>query len=101
MHVPVRERSPEVKAHRQVVQTDVEDIVKFLEEVLTRRLVAYMVGTSDVKAVGRWASGDRRPRRETEERLRAIFHVFQLLQQAESPHTVRAWFIGLNPQLDD
>jgi len=27
--------------------------------------------------------------------------VFQLLMSVESPHTVRAWFTGMNPQLDD
>lgn len=27
--------------------------------------------------------------------------IFQLLQARKSPHTVRAWFVGLNPQLDD
>ena len=30
-----------------------------------------------------------------------VVQVFQLLQAEESPHTVRAWFVGLNPQLDD
>jgi hypothetical protein len=27
--------------------------------------------------------------------------VFQLLQEEESAHTIRAWFIGMNPQLND
>jgi hypothetical protein len=36
-----------------------------------------------------------------ERRLREAYQVFQLVQSVESPHTVRAWFIGLNPQLDD
>jgi hypothetical protein len=37
----------------------------------------------------------------TEAKLRGAFQVFQLLLTEESPHTVRAWFVGLNPQLDD
>jgi hypothetical protein len=33
--------------------------------------------------------------------LRCAYQTFQLLLAEESPHTVRAWFLGLNPQLDD
>ncbi len=29
------------------------------------------------------------------------FQIFHLLQDEESPHTVQAWMIGINPQLDD
>lgn len=89
------------QVHRKAVKASVAEISKFLDEVLTRKLVAYMTEVKDPKTVGRWASGDRNPNRETETRLRAIYQIFQMLQAEESPHTVRAWFIGLNPQLDD
>jgi hypothetical protein len=69
--------------------------------MLGRKLVAFMAGVADAKIVEKWASGERRPRREAQERLRAAFNVFHLLQEEESPPTVRAWFVGLNPQLDD
>lgn len=95
----VRERAGE--AYRRTVETEIESIARFLEEALGRNLVAYICGVSDSKAVGRWAKGERSPRRDAEERLRAAYQIFQLLQEEESPHTVRAWFIGLNPQLDD
>lgn len=36
-----------------------------------------------------------------EKNLRAAFQVFQLIQTVDAPHTVRAWFMGMNPQLDD
>ncbi len=29
------------------------------------------------------------------------YQIFQLLLAEEAPHTVRAWFLGLKPQLDD
>ena len=29
------------------------------------------------------------------------YQVFRLLLAEESKHTIRAWFIGLNPQLND
>ena len=44
---------------------------------------------------------DPKPRDEAERRLRAAFQVFHLLLAEDSAHVVRAWFIGMNPQLDD
>jgi hypothetical protein len=89
------------EAHRTTVGSTIEDIASFLQEVLGQKLVAYIAGVNDVKAVSRWASGQRHPRPESESRLRGAYQVFQMLQAEESPHTVRAWFMGLNPQLDD
>lgn len=89
------------EAHRQVTETGIEQITQYLEEVLGRKLVATLAGVKDPKAVTRWASGERAPRTGAEERLRVAYQIFRLLLTAESPHTVRAWFIGLNPQLAD
>lgn len=78
------------------------DVAGFLQDALGQKLVAYMVGVSDPKTVGRWVSGARSPRNtDVEQRLRAAHQVFGLLATAEAPDTVRAWFVGLNPQLDD
>ena len=41
------------------------------------------------------------PRAEHEQRLRCAYQTFELLLAEESPHTVRAWLLGPNPQLDD
>lgn len=89
------------EAHRQTTETSIEQITIFLEEVLGRKLVATLAGVADPKAVGRWASGERSPRPAAEERLRVAYQVFRLLLAEESKHTIRAWFIGLNPQLND
>lgn len=94
----ISERSAE--AHRKTVQSSVSDIARFLEEIFGRKLLGYMTGVSD-KAVAKWINKERQPRREAEDRLRAIFQIYQLLQAEENPHTVRAWFVGMNPQLDD
>jgi hypothetical protein len=90
-----------MQAHRTSVESSTASIAQFLQEVLGQKLVAYMAGVDDPKTVGRWASGARTPQAENETRLRQAFHVFQLLNIEESPHTIRAWFMGLNPQLDD
>jgi len=89
------------EAHRQTTETSIEQITAFLEEVLGRKLVATLAGVADPKAVGRWTAGERSPRAAAEERLRVAYQVFRLLLTEESKHTIRAWFIGLNPQLND
>jgi hypothetical protein len=65
------------------------------------RLVAVIAGVSDVKAVGKWARGMRSSHPDTERTLRAAFHVTQLLLQQESAPTVRAWMMGMNPELEN
>ncbi len=86
--------------HRTTVEASLSDTVAYLQDALGTSLLAYMLD-SDPKTVARW-KGKRVPRdREKERRLRDIYQVFRLLVTEESPHTVRAWFVGLNPQLDD
>lgn len=89
----------EPRAHRAATSMEVSELVGYLQEVLGQRLIAYLAGVADEKAVGKWVRGERRPR--SEDRLRHAYYVFHLLQEHESPHTVRAWFVGLNPQLHD
>jgi hypothetical protein len=56
----------------------------------------------DGKTVARWAQGTVTDlRQEAEQRLRAAYEIASLLAQFESPQTIRAWFMGLNPHLDD
>ncbi|MCA1709016.1 MAG: XRE family transcriptional regulator [Actinobacteria bacterium] len=89
------------RAHRASVSMSIADVASFLQDAFGQKLVAYMARVSDHKAVGRWAHGDRSPHAAAADRLRCAYQIFQLLQAEESPHTVRAWFVGLNPQLDD
>jgi hypothetical protein len=77
-------------------------VASFLQELLGRRLVAHVAGVKDGKTVTRWASGEvTEARQESEQRLRTAYEIAQLLVRFDSPRIVRAWFIGLNPQLDD
>ncbi|PRZ39662.1 hypothetical protein CLV47_11826 [Antricoccus suffuscus] len=96
-----RDRTRYDKAHAQAIRVDFTEIVKFLSESLGPKLTAFIAGV-DTKTVHRWINSDgQRPREAYEQRLRAAFQIFQLLQAVESPPTVRAWFMGMNPQLDD
>jgi hypothetical protein len=73
----------------------------FLQELVGQQLTAYMTGVADPKAVGKWARGERVPRGEAARRLRDAYHVATLLTLGESAQTARAWFMGMNPLLDD
>lgn len=91
----------ELTAHKRTVEFDLAHITRFLAQQLGTKLVAYLAGVQDPGTVTRWANGTRTPNHDSELRLRTAFQVFQMLQAEESPHTVRAWFIGINPQLED
>lgn len=94
-------RAAEAAAHRLAVSYSIADIAGFLQETLGQALVAYMAGVSNGRTVGEWARGSRVPRPEADRRLRAAFQIFHTLQRDDDPFTIRAWFVGLNPQLDD
>ncbi|MEU1626148.1 XRE family transcriptional regulator [Streptomyces sp. NPDC020096] len=79
----------------------IADIARFLQDHLGQRLTARITNISDPKQVGKWAAGTSVPQSDKEERLRAALQVFQLIQDAESLYTARAWLIGMNPQLED
>jgi len=80
---------------------NVSEIAEFLNENLGPKLTAYLVGKSP-QTVSRWIRGEQSPPQpEVERRLRGSFQIFDLLVESDSRHVVRAWFIGMNPQLDD
>ena len=77
------------------------EVVAFLHDLLGERLTAVIAGVNNARAVGQWARGERTPHPGTERRLRAALQVAQLLLAVESPESVRSWFVGMNPDLDD
>ncbi|MEE6283213.1 hypothetical protein [Georgenia sp. MJ170] len=79
----------------------IAQIASYLNENLGPRLVAYMVG-KNTQTVARWARGAQQPPQpDVERRLRGAFQIFQHLVETDSRHVIRAWFIGMNPQLED
>lgn len=99
--MPRTARTATHEAHERAVSFEVKDVARYLQEALGQKLVAYMADVNDPKRVGRWAQGVQSPRADAERRLRAAFQIFHLLLSEETPHVIRAWFIGMNPQLDD
>jgi hypothetical protein len=89
------------RAHQETVRAPTRDMAAVLQELFGQRIVAFMAGVGDPKAVGRWARGERTPRGDSERRLRAAYQITQLLILADSAETARAWFIGMNPRFTD
>ncbi|RIR81951.1 hypothetical protein D2E65_09325 [Mycobacteroides abscessus] len=86
-------------AHDAAIKTDTAQIAQFLSSNLGPTLTAYIAGV-DKRTIARYVNGDK-PREDSETRLRAAYQIFNLINEVEANHTVRAWFMGMNPQLDD
>lgn len=78
----------------------VYDISGVLERAFGRQLLSLIVG-ENVDAVQLWSTGDLEPSEENERRLRNAHKVYELLCTAEDDRTIRAWFMGMNSQLED
>lgn len=93
----------ETRIHREATMASVQEVATFLQDILTRRLTALVAGQKDGKTVTRWVTGEISEIRDpmVEQRLRTSYEVAKMLLQYDSPQTVRAWFVGLNPQLGD
>lgn len=87
------------RAHDGSVRAETNEITSFLRELFGPKLVAHMAGISDDKRVHKWVNGERMST-QSENRLRAAYQIAWLLLDHDSAETVRAWFIGMNPQLD-
>jgi hypothetical protein len=101
MSLPARAARPELEAYDHSARIDFPILVKELCEILGPKLVAYIAGVREVRAVRQWSSGAREARPPVPERLRFALQVALLLSRHDSPAVARAWFQGLNPQLDD
>lgn len=91
----------EQTTYAQAVRTPIPQVAAYLQEALSQRLTAVVAGVSDAKAVGQWARGKRVPGPEVQQRLRNAYQITTMLLEVEDPETVRAWFRGMNPDLDD
>ena len=92
----------ELRAHERAMREPFDVVIKQLRELLTPRLVAYLAGVRETRAVHQWADGTRDVKSgEVEDRLRFALQVAFLLTEHDAARVVQAWFQGLNPHLDD
>ncbi len=86
--------------HNAATRITDADIVRSLVDRLGATLVA-MLTDRDRSSVSRWQSGQGNLSAAASRRARVAYEIFSLLDSYEDQHTVRAWFIGINPQLED
>lgn len=92
---------PDLEAYERSARAELTDVVEQLSDLLGPKLVAYIAGVRETRAVRQWAAGERVPRAPIPERLRLALQVAWLIAQHDNASVARAWFQGLNPQLDD
>ncbi|MGH2758235.1 MAG: hypothetical protein ACRDKJ_01595 [Actinomycetota bacterium] len=81
---------------------DVAVMVKELREILGPRLLAFVAGVKETRAVHEWAEGDREIRSAgVVDRLRVTYQVAKLITMRDDARVVQAWLQGLNPKLGD
>ena len=76
---------PDLAAHEAATRLGIDAVVAELRQLLGVRLVAYIAGASETRAVHQWASGSREIRdHEVADRLRLVYQVTQLLVSRDS-----------------
>jgi hypothetical protein len=91
----------QIQAHQRAIRANVAEVAAALQELFGQKVTATIAGVHDSRAIGKWSRGERTPHPEAERRLRETLRIAEFLLQEEPPEIVRAWFVGLNPLLDD
>jgi hypothetical protein len=93
---------PDLTAYENSIRLEPAELVTHLSAHLGARLVAFVAGSTETRAVHEWAAGKRRIRQpEVLERLRLAYQIVQLIGARDDDAVIQAWFQGLNPKLDD
>lgn len=88
-------------AHRRSVENSLPDIIGFLVDHLGKVLTSEIAGVSP-QTVDRWRAGTQKPPAvAVERRMRETYAIFVKLSVKDASATIRAWFMGMNPQLDN
>ena len=92
---------PDLEAYEYAARIEFPVVVKELAGLLGRKLVAYITGVTETRAVRQWAEGKRDAREPIPARLRLALQIALLIARYDNARVAQAWFQGLNPQLDD
>jgi hypothetical protein len=91
-----------LQAHVNAQKWLMPKVVEELRDILGARLVAYLGGVKETRAVTEWVKGTREPGSEAvKQRLRDAYQIAALLAEVEGKGVVQTWFMGMNPQLGD
>lgn len=86
-------------AHEQAMALPIGEVISSLIEILGATTVATIGGVTETRAVQQWTNG-RAPHRRHVLRF-ALQLASMIAEQADDYESVRAWFQGSNPRLDD
>ena len=93
---------PDLPGHHDATRLDPAVLVQELRDVLGARLVAYLGGVEETRAVRQWAEGTRAVSGGEDLRpLRVAYQAARLLAERDANEVVQASFQGLNPALGD
>jgi hypothetical protein len=92
---------PDYVAHDRAVRATFPEVVTLLREILGAKLTAYLGSVKETRAVNEWADSTREPSDGVQQRLRLALRIALAIAGTDGADVTRAWFQGLNPQLDD
>lgn len=93
---------PDLAAYNEAMGMSTAELVTALRGLLGAKLVAYIGGVKETRAVRQWAEGSRGIANPTDvERLRVAYRAARMVNLKDNIQVVQAWFQGLNPFLDD
>lgn len=96
----IRASSAPHAGRERVADVPLGDQVRALKEMLGPGLMSLTMGV-DSTTVERWIKESSAPSLDNEKRIRTAYQIFSLLKPVEASATIRAWFMGMNPQLED
>lgn len=96
----VKKRVHPVSPSELAVRTPINEIVSKLRDVLGSAVISALTEL-DVRNVQRWIDSSSVPQDEAQAKLRTAFTAVGLISEVDEAPVVRAWFIGMNDQLDD
>lgn len=91
----------QLRAYNESIRQGVPSLVDELRRVLGAKLVAYIAGVRETRAVRDWIDGTRKPSPNAVQTLRLTYRIVRLVEQSEGTGVVAPWFQGMNPQLGD
>lgn len=91
----------DLQAFTEATRSPFPHVVKDVSGLIGPKLVAYIAGVAETRAVQQWVDGSRPKDPETEKRLRLTAQLAKLISGHDNSAVAQAWFQGLNPQLND
>ena len=77
------------------------ELLESLQNILTQRLLAYILAISDGRIVGDFIRGTIKPLPPTEYRIHQLHTLVYDFAKNEDRATIQSWFLGIKEELND